>query len=724
MSISKSNTKLIEIINRKLEKNVKNSRSLTTFKKYIDSIKGSITELKKFNEKANQLNDNVNTLSKLKKIEVNQRRTARELKSLSQPTFNYNKEIERSNYTFNLPVFKSHKHKITKTVDIINKYKLLNNKFVVSQKMKANKPEVKALYKGKEVLQFHLKGKFTKDDIQKLGNKVSKSMMGANGEIAIAMKFDYGWMSGYFNPFGEPVKLYDFSYEDIEDQVEFEEIIIYMLEDPATAGGVSNNNDCLYDCLKHYLNDNLPWKEPVDLKRFLKIGRRDKVDYKMIPLIEAKLKTYAINLSGDHSYISPTKSKKVINLLLEDEHYTVLEDVGTAKVNKNHISFKAKKPIIYDSYSFMAYDGVNEFFLTKEQKSEIYNHRTPYILVDKTDKKLTFKEEYDLFIHDADLLKNETNGEVNLYKTGNTKTMSLDIYNRYTKYIKNPPKPSQLEADWITECSHGALIFHDKYQGPVHKYDKKSMYPSIMNSKMLFPVDAGEFHHITELPEILTYGIYRLTIKRSNTKKDRLFRFNQKNKYSHIDIYHARKLNLDIKLIVDKEANCLLWTRDKLLTGTEIFGQFIDYTFDLKNRLKIDRAKKLINTLWGALCEKKTKNYVCSNDLDIGKNAKPITIRPTDDGKTLIEVIKRDNQYVSGFCRIKPFLLGKARSIMSDIMLPFNDLLVRCHTDGFMSTQELDIKTGDALGDLVYEGSDVVTINECNNIESFMKSFN
>ena len=171
MSISKSNIKLIEIINRKLEKNVTNKRSLTTFKKYIDSIKGSITELKKFNEKANQLNDNVNTLSKLNKIEVNQRRTARELKSLSQPTFNYNKEIERSNYTFNLPVFKSHKHKITKTVDIINKYKLLNNKFVVSQKMKHNKPEVKALYRNKEVLQFHLKGKFTRDEIQKLGNK-------------------------------------------------------------------------------------------------------------------------------------------------------------------------------------------------------------------------------------------------------------------------------------------------------------------------------------------------------------------------------------------------------------------------------------------------------------------------------------------------------------------------------------------------------------------------
>ena len=49
----------------------------------------------------------------------------------------------------------------------------------------------------------------------------------------------------------------------------------------------------------------------------------------------------------------------------------------------------------------------------------------------------------------------------------------------------------------------------------------------------------------------------------------------------------------------------------------------------------------------GALCERKTKDP----DTDIGKNAKPISIRPTDDGLTIIEVIKRDQQYVSGFAR-------------------------------------------------------------------------
>jgi len=73
-NISKSNIKLIDIINNKLQKNVKNKKSLDTFTKHINSIKGSITELKKFNEKVNQVNDKVNTLSKLKQIDVNQRK--------------------------------------------------------------------------------------------------------------------------------------------------------------------------------------------------------------------------------------------------------------------------------------------------------------------------------------------------------------------------------------------------------------------------------------------------------------------------------------------------------------------------------------------------------------------------------------------------------------------------------------------------------------------------
>ena len=271
--------------------------TLTTFKKYIDSIKGSTTELKKFNEKVNKISDEVNTLSKLNKIEINQRKQLRELKNLSPITFDYSKEVARSTHTFNLPLFKNQKNKINKVVDLINKHSIISKNFVVKQKQNNN---VKALYKGKEVLQFGLKGKFTRQNIEKFGGKINDIMKGVNGEIAIALKYDYGWRSGYFTNFGDKIKLYDPKDSDIEsDQNDFSEIYIYMLENPLTSGGKSKNNDCLYDCLKLVLNDNLPFKEPLDLKRYLKLKVNDKVDYKLIPLVEQKLKNYAINISGD-----------------------------------------------------------------------------------------------------------------------------------------------------------------------------------------------------------------------------------------------------------------------------------------------------------------------------------------------------------------------------------------------------------------------------------------
>ena len=127
-------------------------------------------------------------------------------------------------------------------------------------------------------------------------------MKDVSGEIAVALKYDYGWRSGYFTNLGEAVKLYNPADSDIDYvQNDYNEIFIYMLENPSPNGGKSNNNDCLYDCLKQVLNNNLPFKEPIDLKRYLKLKVNDKVDYKLIPLIEQKLKTYSINISGSTS---------------------------------------------------------------------------------------------------------------------------------------------------------------------------------------------------------------------------------------------------------------------------------------------------------------------------------------------------------------------------------------------------------------------------------------
>jgi hypothetical protein len=78
--------------------------------------------------------------------------------------------------------------------------------------------------------------------------------------------------------------------------------------------------------------------------------------------------------------------------------------------------------------------------------------------------------------------------------------------------------------------------------------------------------------------EFFEFGIYRAIVK-SNSK---LFSVNRYNYYTHIDLTRAKELNLDIQLIQDGQANFLHYSRDKCLTGYEIFGEYVDLLFDLK----------------------------------------------------------------------------------------------------------------------------------------------
>ena len=103
-----------------------------------------------------------------------------------------------------------------------------------------------------------------------------------------------------------------------------------------------------------------------------------------------------------------------------------------------------------------------------------------------------YKEEYDLFIHDADVLNKETEGLINLYKTGNNADTALNLFDKYTKIIKNPPLIKQVEASFISKCK-GAIIFGTPYDGSAFKYDIKSMYPSIQASTIKFPIDEGYY---------------------------------------------------------------------------------------------------------------------------------------------------------------------------------------------------------------------------------------
>ena len=233
-----------------------------------------------------------------------------------------------------------------------------------------------------------------------------------------------------------------------------------------------------------------------------------------------------------------------------------------------------------------------------------------------------------------------------------------------------------------------------------------------MNSKQLFPIGEGEFMNITRLEfkemqeTFFKYGIYHVLIECDPSKK-KLFRTIKSNWYTHIDLTRAKELNLTMKLSTSDQPNFLYYSSEKLLAGTELFKNYVDFLFPLKQN-KVNRAKESLNILWGGLCQRKYKKANISNTTDelymISNDCELDSIKPFDDDTTHIETYHNDNQFKTGFARIMPFLTSKGRSIVSKTMEPYVNDVVRCHTDGFITIRPIDFKYGCKLGDIRYEG--------------------
>jgi hypothetical protein len=278
-------------------------------------------------------------------------------------------------------------------------------------------------------------------------------------------------------------------------------------------------------------------------------------------------------------------------------------------------------------------------------------------------------------------------------------------------------------------------MWADNYEGQAYKYDVRSKYPSIMRrATMLFPVKRGTFHildesdfnnqfHSTKTANGLKYGIYRCQINRSNTKKDRLFRFNVHNYYTHFDLWNANKLGLEVEIIQDGQPNALIYTRDKLLTGSQLFGLFIDLVYPLKEA-GVAAVKPFLKTLWGALCQRNLiKITKCVNDepYEIQNTESLKTASPLGDGKYRIIFANKSKAFETPFARIGAFLTSKCREEMANLCLPFIDHITMMQTDGFVATKQLDIQTGPALGGLKFEGFGLVKIERANQRVVFQK---
>ena len=525
------------------------------------------------------------------------------------------------------------------------------------------------------------------------------------GHMMVTTKFDFGWRNGKGTKIeSEDPDLFDLSdyyQEEIPDkwkdklykQDEFKSFAIYLLPVKKVGGCDGKLNNCLWKCLRDAFggkdempdNVNRPWK----LKRMLKLDRHAKVPVNMIDKIEDKCKV-KINVSGDVIYNSEENHQREIDIVLSNEHYK-LKPLKNNSLLRGITKNKERKPLIYDKRDgkIMTYDGVKEGTITIEQFVNINSkpYQSNHVLIPQG-KYDTMKDTYDEYVQIADELKEETNGLINLYECGKYKYAALRLFHVKSKMIRQPEPIQQDEAIWLMDSSMGGLIWADKgvKVKNAYKYDANSRYPSIMCQKLRkFPTKRGMFTHMDEIPEQPQYGIYHCVIHKAEKSLNinKYFRFNIKNKYTHSDISLARRLGLQIDLIQDGQVNCLIYNPDCLVTSHLMFKPFIDYLYPMKQK-GINGAKKMLNILWGALCQKNTMLHQTNRgDVHI-QDADLISIEPTDDGHFWVESLPRDKYYVTDYARIGPFITAFGRSMLSGLVRKYGDRIKQYHTDGFI----------------------------------------
>lgn len=570
------------------------------------------------------------------------------------------------------------------------------------------------------------KKRYTRDDIKRISQNVIKQLVdkGFKGYASVALKYDAFWRAGYFSDadsiVDDGIQLFtfdDYGKESLEEKQggEFKGFVIYYIpkgEEKGRKGGCDGErNNCLYVCLHKYLNSNLHkvWDKPSKLKKFLGIHKYEKVDIKLMDQIEEKLKV-SINVTGDYTHTSTYESNQRIDLILRDGHYEC--NFVKPSFIKRRISYKERTILLYDYKSFEVYDGTKTKILSKKLKGDIYDFKTDNILVNRTYESKTIQEEYEKYINDAITLKRETKGLINLFKCGSVKNAALHLFERFTKHLKEE-QLTPIESMWIYKSSFAALIFADQYEGEGYKYDIRSMYPYLMNGMLQVPLKTGEFKTITQQMitkqnNIYSFGIYRCRVYKSNDENiNKLFRFNFNDYYTHISLNHANKLGLKIELTMDGQPNFLHYERNVCMLSHQLFDDYIKTLYPLKEK-NIPLAKKILNMLWGALSQVKyIKKIVKKGDKhNIISDIDTLRLRPAynEEGTKVEEIDNSTAFYKTPFARLCPFLIAKGRVVISDIMEPFIEKVVMCHTDGFIVNTKIDIKTGDKMGELKYIG--------------------
>ncbi|UZO18664.1 uncharacterized protein OCT59_009976 [Rhizophagus irregularis] len=403
-----------------------------------------------------------------------------------------------------------------------------------------------------------------------------------------------GWTSG-----NQPASL--FSLLDHYDEAQlpddadpdyFERFIIYVRDAPPVAGGCNGElNDCLYECLKYIYStfSKMPKsiEKPEYIKKALGLNRDAPIPVSCMDKVEQLAGSLAINIVGDITRISKSKSDRHVTLILSEGHYSLALNPG--RLHPSKIDRKRNLPIVYHEDGtnnvVTIYNGKTVKSCTIGQFQKTKNFKSSFISVEKNRKTgiyETLEEAYQRIHEERDVFLQTTKkfglGIDLSYHNWSYKRTAFWLFERLSVGIPANDPLDPIEAEWLSDAMMGGLIWADnEWKGYGRQYDATSLYPSIQQSNANFPIRRDKFQTLNDFVDHRGYALYGL------------FR---------------------AKLIQDGKPNALIYDRETRVPETVMFGEYVQFLFKIKNQGGVAGrvAKRVLNTLWGALCQRK-RNY-------------------------------------------------------------------------------------------------------------------
>ncbi|UZO19220.1 uncharacterized protein OCT59_010519 [Rhizophagus irregularis] len=428
--------------------------------------------------------------------------------------------------------------------------------------------------------------RFSRGAIARLGQTLQARFPDRKFQILLPYE---NWKPGGWTSGNQPASL--FSLLDHYDEAQlpddtdpdyFERFIIYVRDAPPVAGGCNGKlNDCLYECLKHIYGifSKIPEtiKKPEYIKKALGLNRDAPVPVSYMDKVEQLAGSLALNIVGDSTRISKSKSDRRATLILSEGYYSLALNPG--RLHPSKLDRKQKSPFVYreDGVNNVVtiYNGKTVKSLTvgqfqKGKNSDSYS----FIPIEKNRKTgiyETLEETYQRIHEERDSFLQATKkfglGIDLSYHNWSYKRTALWLFERFSVGVPANDPLDPVEAEWISDAMMGGLIWADnEWKGYGRQYDVTSLYPSIQQSNANFPIQQGKFQILKDF--------------------------------------------VDYELIQDGKPNALIYDREARIPGTVIFGEYVHFLFNIKNQGGVAGrvAKRVLNILWGALCQRK-RNY-------------------------------------------------------------------------------------------------------------------